>query len=92
MSHCNLVHKFVLMPPIDENSRCESSSGKRMGEARKVASVAIDKGKEQNGVFSGGTKREKNSPFCYADGHPSPQKCGVGTEVLEIQRLGCAPR
>ena len=34
-----------------------------MGEARKVASVAIDQSKEQKGGYSGSTKRAKYSPF-----------------------------
>ena len=27
LTHYNLVHKFILMPPSDEISGCESSSG-----------------------------------------------------------------
>ena len=49
----------------DENSGCESSSGQRMGEARKVASVPIDQSKEQKGGHSGSTERKKISSFCY---------------------------
>ena len=40
-----------------------------MGEAGKVASSAIEQGKDQEGGQSGSTKRGKESPFCYIDGH-----------------------
>ena len=55
--------------PSDENPGCKSSSGQRMREARKVASVANDQSDEQKGGHPGSTKRAKNSPFCCADGH-----------------------
>ena len=42
-----------------------------MEDARKVASLAIDQGQEQQGAYSVSTKRAKNSPFCHADGHLS---------------------
>ena len=50
-------------------------------KVRKVASVAIEQGEEQKGGHSRNTKRErdKQSPSCYANGHLSSQKCGVGT-------------
>ena len=47
VSHCNLVQKFISHAPGDENSGCENSSGRRMEEARKVASLANDQSKEQ---------------------------------------------
>ena len=31
-------------------------------------------------------QRDKESPFCYIDGHVSSHKCGVGTKVTKIQR------
>ena len=44
-SHYNLVHNSDA--PSDANSGCEGSSGQGMGEARRVASVAIEQGEEQ---------------------------------------------
>ena len=40
MTHYNLLHKFIPMPPSDENSGCRSSSGQEMEEARNIPSVA----------------------------------------------------
>ena len=37
-------------------------------------------------------KERKNSPLGHSDGHLSSQKCGVGTEIAEVQRMACAPR
>ena len=44
-----LVRKFISGASSDEHSGCDSSRGQRIGEARKVARVAIDQSKEQNG-------------------------------------------
>ena len=54
--------------PSDENSGCQSRSGQRMGEARKVAGLANDQNKEQREVILEAQKRAKNSPSCYAAG------------------------
>ena len=35
-SHHNLVHKFIPMLESHENTRCESSSGERMGKLEKI--------------------------------------------------------
>ena len=71
VSHYNLVHKFIPMPPATKIPGCESRSGQGMEEARKVASLAIEQGKEQKGGYSGSTKREKKKVI---DGHLSSQK------------------
>ena len=46
-----------------ENPGCETSSGQRMGEARKVVALANDQSKEQKRGYSGSTKREKITVF-----------------------------
>ena len=74
MSHHNLAYKFVLMPQAMKIPEAKKSSGSRMGEVRKVASVAIVQNKEQKGGHSASTKRDKGSPFCCIDGHLSSQK------------------
>ena len=39
------------------------------------------------------TKRSKDSPICFADGHLSSHECGAGTAVVsKLQRLCRAPR
>ena len=44
-----------------------------MGEARKVADVAIDTSKEQNMRSFWKHEHTKRKPFCYAEGHLSSQ-------------------
>ena len=41
----------------------------------------LEKSQEQKGGYSGSTKRQKESPLCFIDGHMSPQECGVGTQI-----------
>ena len=47
ISHCNLVHKCLPMPQAMKISEAKAASGQGMGEARKVACVAIEQGEEQ---------------------------------------------
>ena len=50
---CAQVRSYA---PSDENTRCKSSSGQRMVEARTVAGLASDQCEEQQGGYSGSTK------------------------------------
>ena len=59
-SSCAEVCSFA---PSNENSRCKGSSGQRVGEARKVAGLAIDQSKEQKGGYSGSTKKQRTIRF-----------------------------
>ena len=45
-----------------------------MEEARDDPSMAIGESQEYEGGYSGGTKRQKESPLCHTDGHLSLQK------------------
>ena len=64
VSHYNLVHNFS-----------DASSEERMGEARKVASVAIQQSLEQKSGHTEGTKKDKRKVHCASmDGHSSSQK------------------
>ena len=60
-------------------------SGKRVGEARKIASMASGHSKELNGGHRRSTERANNIPFCYADGHLSSQECGFGTKFQKYK-------
>ena len=91
LSHCNLVYKFIPLPPSNANPRCKSHCGQRVGEAREIASMANVHSEEQKRGHPRGTEGAKNRPFCHADGHLSSQEYGVGTNNSEIQRLGCTP-
>ena len=63
----------------DENSRCEESSGQGLEEAWDDSNLTVGESLKQEGNYSGSTKRQKESPLCYIDGHLSSQKCGVRT-------------
>ena len=90
LSRYNLVHK-ISGAPSDEKSGCENSSGQGMEDARKVASLAIDQGKEQKREVILEAQKRNTVHFCCSDGH-SPQTYRVGTNKSEIQRPGRAPR
>ena len=47
LNHYNLVHKFVPMLQSNENTRCESSGGQRMGKTRENTSMATDGSQKQ---------------------------------------------
>ena len=48
-------------------------------EARNGSGLAVEQSEEQEGVCSGSTQRQKESPLCFVDGHLSSLKCGIGT-------------
>ena len=48
--------------------------GQGMEKARDNSSMGVGESQEQEGGYSGSTKRQKESPLCYTDGHMSPQK------------------
>ena len=47
LSHKNLAHKFIPTLQATKNPGCESRCGQRVGEARTVASMAIEQCKKQ---------------------------------------------
>ena len=64
ISHCNLGAQVYSYAASNENSRCETSSGQRMGEARQVARVAIvDQNEQHKGVIWKDRKRKEQSTF-----------------------------
>ena len=87
MTHYNMVHKFI---PVPQAMKIPDAKG-GMEEARDNPSVANGECQEQKGGYSRSTKRQKESPLCYTDGHVSSQECGVGTEITNIQRQSRAP-
>ena len=80
MTHYNLVHFFCSHATSDENS-----SGQGIDEAQNNPSMATGESQEQEGAYSRSTKRQKESPLCYIDGHLSSRKRGVGTKITEVQ-------
>ena len=63
MTHCSLVHKFMAYASSDENSRCKSRSGQGLEKARDDHSMATGEHQEQEGSYSGSTKRQKEGKF-----------------------------
>ena len=53
----------------DDNSGCESHRGQGMEKARDDPSMAIGQSQEQEGGYSGSSKRQQESPLCHIDGH-----------------------
>ena len=90
MNHKKLVHEFMPMPKAMKIPDAKAAMDKQMEEARNEA-WQLDKVKSKKGGYSGNTK-EKESPFCYIDGHMSSQKCGVRTNNSEVQGSRRAPR
>ena len=88
LQSCAQVHSCA---PSNENTRCENSSGQRVGEALKKTGMAADESQKQKGGDRW-RKERKNSAACVSNGHLSSQECGVVTPISEIHRLGRAPR
>ena len=93
MTHYNLVHNLFFFgtqvyswATSDVNSGCKSSSGQGMEEARNDSILAVGQSYEQEGGLSRSTRRQKESPLCYIDGHLSSQKRGVRTQITDVSR------
>ena len=65
---------------------------KEWEKLQKLPEWQVMKVKSRKEVFSKGTKRGKDSSFCYADGLVPPQELEVGATVPNTQRTHCIPR
>ena len=74
MTHYNLVHTFIPVSQAMKRPDVKNSSGQGMEEAWDNSSMGLGKRQEQKGGYSGSTKRQKESPLCFIDGHLSLQK------------------
>ena len=90
MSHYNLVHKFVPMPRAMKVPDATAGVDKKHGRSSKSCQRGNWPMQRTKRGHSGSTKREKNSPCCYADGHLSSQKCGVETEIQSTKAGLCS--
>ena len=79
--------RVLSFAPSDENPGCKRSSGQILGEARKVASMANDQGKEQTGGHPRRTKSARNCPFCRVI-----SKMRSWNRSIKKYRPGFAPR
>ena len=92
MSHYKIGAQVHSNATSDEDSGCKSCRGQGMEETRDSSSMGLGKSQEQEQGYSGSTKRQKESPLCFIDGHMPPQKCGVRTKIAEVQRQSRAQR
>ena len=85
LQHYTVVHKFIPVPRSMKIPDAEASVDKeRKKEARNKPSMATGESQEQERSYSRSTKRHKESPLCYIDGHMSPQKRAVRTQITEV--------
>ena len=57
-----------------------------MGETRNGASLAVGRVKEpKKRGYSGSTKRQKESPLCFIDGHLSSQNAELQQKLQKFQ-------
>ena len=81
LKHYDLVHKLNPMPKSNENTRCESSSGQRMGKTRANTGMPADGSQKQKRGDRWSKERRQNLPFRVINGHLSSQEFGVGTQA-----------
>ena len=71
------------MPQAMKIPEAKAALNKEWEELEKIPAWNLEKMKSKKDVFSGSTKRERESPLCCIDGHLSSQKCGVRTKISE---------
>ena len=74
MTHHNLVHKFIPMPQAMKIPVAKAAVDKEWKKLETIPAWNLEKVKSKKGGYSGSTKRQMESPFCYTDGHMFPQK------------------
>ena len=89
MSHYNLVHKFI---PIRKFQLRKPQWTKNGRSSRRSLRGRWIRWKTRMMSFWKHEEREKESPFCYIDGHLACQKCGVGVKAPKVQRTSRASR
>ena len=84
------MHKFIPMPQDMKIPDAKAAVDKEWKKRETIPAWQVDKVDSKKRGYSGGTKRQKESPLCYIEGHLSSQKCGVGGKASTIQRTSCA--
>ena len=92
MTHFNLVHKFIPMPQMMKILFAKAAVDKEWKQRETIPAWQLDKVKSKKRGCSRSTKRQKESPLCHNEGHLSSQKCGVRTQISEVQRKSRTPR
>ena len=80
-SHCwegvqlvEFVHKFIPMPQAMKIPNAKAAVDKEWEKLQKLPANDLGEEQKKGGCSSGSTRRAKNRPFCFADGHLSSQK------------------
>ena len=86
MSHYNLVHQFI---PLRQAMNIRDAKPAVDKEWKKLATVPawdLGKAKSKKEVILEAQRDKKKVHFATFDGHLSPQSCGVGAHITEVQR------
>ena len=92
MTHYNLVQKFIPMPHTMGIPDAKAAVDKEWTKLETIPAWQLEKVKKQERGYFGSTKRQKESPFCYIDGHLSLEECGVRTNITEVKGSSRAVR
>ena len=71
MTHNTLVNKFIPMPQAMKIRDAKAAVDKIWKKLETIPAWQLDKSPEQEGGYSKGTERQKESPLRYIDGHLS---------------------
>ena len=83
MTQNNLVHKFNPVPQAMKIPDVRAAVDKEWKKLETIPARQSDKVKSKNTVILE-AQRDRESALCCNDGHLSPQKRGVGTQVTEV--------
>ena len=61
---------------------------KEWEKLEKLSAWQVTQVKSKKEVIQEAQQEQRTCPFCYADGHPSPQECGVRAEISEKRKAG----
>ena len=82
MTHYNLLHKFVPMPQSMKIPNAKAAVDKERKKLETIPAWNLES-QEQEGGYSGSTKRQKESPLRPIGGHLSPQERRVWTKITK---------
>ena len=90
MTHYNLVHKFIPMPQAMKIPDAKADVDKEWKKLETIPAWHMEKIKSNKEVILE-AQRDKKKVYFVTLGHMSPQECGVGTKITEVQRQSRAP-
>ena len=85
MNHYNLVHKFIPTPQAMKIPDAKAAVDKEWKKLETNPAWQLDKVKTLKR-----RERQEASSICYIDGHMSPQKRGVTTNITYTKAESCS--